>query len=138
MKKIGVLILMIISLSAVMTGCRNKQEEKIEITMIHGWGSTEEDHVAMRQIYEDFEKQHPHIHLNLISMPSSTDVVGKVGDLLTVGEIPDIVFTGGDGRESIYKFMVNKGYAVDLMPYIESDVEFAANVSDIKIGRAHV
>ena len=131
MKKIGVLILMIISLSVVMTGCRNKQEEKIEITMIHGWGSTEEDHVAMRQIYEEFEKQHPHIHLNLISMPSSTDVVGKVGDLLTVGEIPDIVFTGGDGRESIYKFMVNKGYAVDLMPYIESDVEFATNVSDV-------
>ena len=110
-------------------GCTKKQEEKVEITFIHGWGSTEADHVAMRQIYRDFEKEHPQIHLNMISMPSSTDVVGKVGDLLTVGEIPDIVFTGGDGRDSIYNFMVQKGYAVNLIPYIKADKEFAENIS---------
>ena len=127
----GILILIIIGLCSVMAGCTGKQKEKIEITMIHGWGSTEADHVAMRQIYKDFEKQHPQIHLNLISMPSSTDVVSKVGDLLTVGEIPDIVFTGGDGRESIYQFMVNEGYAVDLMPYVEKDESFASDVSPV-------
>lgn len=99
--------------------------------MIHGWGSTEADHIAMRQIYEDFEKEHPYIHLNLISMPSATDVISKVGDLLTVGEIPDIVFTGGDGRESIYQFMVQKGYALNLMPYIREDEEFASNISEV-------
>ena len=115
----------------VLTGCSKKQQEKVEITMIHGWGSTEEDHVAMRQIYEEFEKVHPDIHLNLVSMPSSTDVMSKVGDLLTVGEIPDIVFTGGDGRESIYQFMVQKGYAVDLNPYIQEDEEFAGNISEV-------
>lgn len=115
----------------MLTGCGQNREEVVEITMIHGWGSTEADHVAMRQIYEDFEKEHPEIHLNLVSMPSSSDVIGKVGDLLTVGEIPDIVFTGGDGRESVYRFMVKKGYAVDLMPYINEDKEFAANVSPV-------
>lgn len=99
--------------------------------MIHGWGSTQADHVAMRKIYEDFEKVHPNIHLNLVSMPSSTDVISKVGDLLTVGEIPDIVFTGGDGRESVYRFMVQKGYALDLIPYMEEDEEFAENVSSV-------
>ena len=71
------------------------------------------------------------IHLNMVSMPSSTDVIGKVGDLLTVGEIPDIIFTGGDGRESVYSFMVQKGYAVDLMPYIHADEKFAKNISPV-------
>ena len=64
-------------------GCGD-EKEITEITLIHGWGSTEADHEAMRQIYKDFEKDHPEIHLNLISMPSSTDVISKVSDLLTV------------------------------------------------------
>lgn len=131
MKRINVRICLFLCLIFVLTGCSKKEEEKIEITMIHGWGSTEADHIAMRQIYEEFEKENPDIHLNLVSMPSSTDVISKVGDLLTVGEIPDIVFTGGDGRESIYRFMVQKGYAVDLMPYIKKDKEFERNVSEI-------
>ena len=84
----------------MMAGCSNRKEEVVELTMIHGWGSSEEDHVMMRQIYKDFEKEHPNIHLNLVSMPYSSDVVNKVGDLLTIGEIPDIVFTGGD-RKSV-------------------------------------
>lgn len=131
MKKIGIRILIFLCMCCFLTGCTKKQDEKVEITMIHGWGSTEADHVAMRKIYEDFEKEHPNIHLNLVSMPSSTDVISKVGDLLTVGEIPDIVFTGGDGRESVYRFMVQKGYALDLIPYIEADEEFGENVSSV-------
>lgn len=112
-----------------LAGCGTKEKESVKITIIHGWGSTEADHIAMRQIYQDFEKEHPEIHLNMISMPSSADVVSKVGDLLTTGQIPDIVFTAGDGRESIYNFMVEKGYAVDLIPYIEEDEEFRKNIS---------
>ncbi len=131
MKKTGIRIFVLLCCCLFLAGCTKKQEEKVEITMIHGWGSTEADHVAMRQIYEEFEKEHPDIHLNLVSMPSSADVISKVGDLLTVGEIPDIVFTGGDGRESVYRFMVQKGYAVDLIPYIEEDEEFAKNVSEV-------
>ena len=131
MKKIGIRILIFLCMCYFLTGCTKKQDKKVEITMIHGWGSTQADHVAMRKIYEDFEKVHPNIHLNLVSMPSSTDVISKVGDLLTVGEIPDIVFTGGDGRESVYRFMVQKGYALDLIPYMEEDEEFAENVSSV-------
>ncbi len=116
-------------LTVFLSGCGQKKEEQVELTMIHGWGSTEADHVAMRQIYKDFEKEHPEIHLNLISMPSSADVVSKMSDLLTIGQIPDIVFTAGDGRESIYDFMVEKGYAVDLMPYIREDERFRENIS---------
>ena len=69
----GRLILSILLLSALLflAGCRGRQEEVVEITLIHGWGSTEADHVAMRRIYQDFEKEHPNIRLNLVSMPSS-------------------------------------------------------------------
>ena len=131
MKRIIVKIPILICMCCMLTGCNAKKQDVVEITMIHGWGSTESDHVVMRQIYEDFEKAHPEIHLNMVAMPSSTDVISKVGDLLTVGEIPDIVFTGGDGRESIYSFMINKGYAVDLLPYIQEDQNFAKNISPI-------
>ena len=131
MKKAIVKILILMGICGILAGCGSAKDEVVEITMIHGWGSTEYDHVVMRQIYEEFEKVHPEIHLNMVAMPSSTDVISKVGDLLTVGEIPDIVFTGGDGRESIYSFMMEEGYAVDLMPYILEDQEFEANVSPV-------
>lgn len=131
MKKAIIKILILMGICGIFAGCGSAKDEVVEITMIHGWGSTEYDHVVMRQIYEEFEKVHPEIHLNMVAMPSSTDVISKVGDLLTVGEIPDIVFTGGDGRESIYSFMMEEGYAVDLMPYILEDQEFEANVSPV-------
>lgn len=131
MKKAIIKILILMGICGMLAGCGSTKDDVVEITMIHGWGSTEYDHVVMRQIYEEFEKVHPEIHLNMVAMPSSTDVISKVGDLLTVGEIPDIVFTGGDGRESIYSFMVEEGYAVDLMPYILEDQEFRANVSPV-------
>lgn len=131
MKKAIIKILILMGICGMLAGCGSPKDDVVEITMIHGWGSTEYDHVVMRQIYEEFEKVHPEIHLNMVAMPSSTDVISKVGDLLTVGEIPDIVFTGGDGRESIYSFMMEEGYAVDLMPYILEDQEFEANVSPV-------
>lgn len=111
-------------------GCHREGKKSLEITFIHGWGSTEADHEAMRKIYKEFEKQNPDIHLHMISMPSPTDVIQKTGDLLTVGEIPDVIFTAGDGRESIYKFMVEKGYALNLMPYLEKEEAFKSSISN--------
>ncbi len=123
------LLFFLIVFALLSTGCNVKKEEITEITLIHGWGNMEADHEAMREIYREFEEKHPEIRINLISMPSSTDVISKVGDLLTVGQIPDIVFTGGDGRESIYNFMVSKEYTVDLYPYIKADSEFQNSIS---------
>ena len=117
----------------ILSGCRVKEEGKIEISFIHGWGSTEEEHIAMRKIYADFEKENPDIKLNMVSMPAPSDVVNKVRDLLTVGEIPDIIFTAGDGRESIYKFMIDKKYALDLLLYANKDKEFKRRISPIII-----
>lgn len=132
LRKIGLLFVAFFFLP-LLSACGKEKEEKIEITFIHGWGSVEAEHEAMRKIYKDFEKKYSNISLNLISMPSSTDVVRKAGDLLSVGEIPDIIFTAGEGRESIYDWMVMKNYALDLMPYLEKDEELKNSISDITL-----
>ena len=104
-----------------------------EITLIHGWGSTESDHVAMRQIYEDFEKENPDIKINLLSLPTTDEVIRKVEDSIMVGEVPDIIFFAGKGRDSIYQYMISHAYALNLMPYIEADAEFGSNLAPANI-----
>lgn len=116
-------------LCIIFAGCGEKEEEPVEITLIHGWGSMEPEHVRMREIYKDFEKEHPEIKLNLYSMTSPEKVVEKVKNMLSVGEVPDLIFVGGFGRESIYNFMKEKNKVVDLMPYVEEDQVFRQNLS---------
>ena len=131
MKRIQLcLICMAVLFSMTLSACRKENEARTEITLIHGWGSADPDHVAMRQIYTDFELTHPEIKINLISMPSANDVIRKVQEMLTVGEMPDVVFTAGAGEEVLYEFMVDKGYALDLAPYIEEDPDFKENISE--------
>ena len=120
---------LVICLAFLLSGCQSNPQEVTEITFIHGWGSTEEDHETMRQIYRDFETENPDIKINMMSMPTSSEVVRKTEDMVMVGTIPDIVFLGGEGIDSIYQYMVDHRYVLDLMPYIETDAEFAANLS---------
>ena len=89
----------------LLCSCGKKEQEQTEITLIHGWGSMEPEHVRMRQIYKDFEKEHPEIKLNLMSMTSSNEVIEKTKNMLSVGEVPDLIFTGGYGKDSVYQFM---------------------------------
>lgn len=116
-----------------LAGCGEKAPEPIEITLIHGWGTTEEDHVVMRDIYQDFEKENPDVKLNQLSMPSGSEMVRKVEDMLVVGEIPDLVFLGGSGKDTVYQFMTENDLALDLMPYIREDREFAGNLAPVNI-----
>lgn len=112
------------------TGCgQEEREEQTEITLLHGWGTMEEDHQVMRQIYQDFEKENPDIRLNMISMPSSEKAIAKAREMLAVGKTPDLIFTGGEGKDNLYSFMVDYGYALDLMPYLEKDLELMEMVS---------
>jgi len=113
----------------LLTGCQSQPQELTEITFIHGWGSTETDHETMRQIYRDFETENPDIKINMISMPTSDEVVRKTEDMVMVGTLPDIVFLGGKGIDSIYQYMVDHRYALDLMPYLREDKEFASNLA---------
>lgn len=128
MKKKSKIVICILCI-LILTGCGKKEQEVVEITLIHGWGAAEEEHERMREIYEDFEKTHPNIRLNLNSMTSPQEVVSKVRNMLSVGEVPDLVFMGGYGKDSVYDFMVKKEKALDLMPYIQADDEFKKNVA---------
>ena len=120
---------LILCLVFLLAGCQGKPQELTEITFIHGWGSTEADHETMRQIYRDFETENPDIKINMISMPTSDEVVRKTEDMVMVGTIPDIVFLGGKGIDSIYQYMVDHSYVLDLMPYLQEDAEFASNLA---------
>ncbi len=131
-KRSGFFVLMILTI-LLSSGCGEKKEKPVEISLIHGWGTTEEDHEAMRAIYQDFEKENPDIRLNQLSMPSGSEMVRKVEDMLVVGEIPDLVFLGGSGKNTIYQFMTENGLALDLMPYIKKDSEFARSLAPVNL-----
>lgn len=125
----GTWVLLLLMTACLLGGCSKESAEQTEITLIHGWGSMESEHVRMRQIYKDFEKEHPEIKLNLMSMTSSDEVIKKTKNMLSVGEVPDLIFTGGYGKDSVYRFMEEKNKEADLMPYLEKDQEFADSVA---------
>ena len=104
----GTWVLLLLMTACLLGGCSKESAEQTEITLIHGWGSMESEHVRMRQIYKDFEKEHPEIKLNLMSMTSSDEVIKKTKNMLSVGEVPDLIFTGGYGKDSVYRFMEEK------------------------------
>lgn len=128
MKKFRICFLSLL-LALMLGGCVTEEPESVEITVIHGWGSNENDHIAMRSIYSDFEKQNPNVKVHLVSMPTSKDLLRKVGDMILVGEMPDVIFFGGIGNNEIYQYMVKNNLALDLMTYIENDEEFRSHVA---------
>lgn len=128
-KSKGIVLLWCFFIAVIFGGCGTEYENPVEITVIHGWGSNEKDHIAMRQIYSDFEKENPDVKVHLISMPTGKELLRKVGDMILVGEIPDVVFFGGTGNNEVYKYMVKNNLAIDMMPYIEADLEFASHIA---------
>ena len=122
-------LLLVLCLAFLLVGCEAQTQEVTEITFIHGWGSTEADHETMRQIYKGFEEENPDVKINMISMPTSDEVVRKTEDMVMVGTLPDVVFLGGQGIDSIYQYMVDHRYALDLVPYLQEDPEFAGSLA---------
>lgn len=123
----------ILLLSLVIGGCEQKESEKTTITIIHAWGGTEDDHVAMRKIFDGFQKENPDIQLQLIAMPTREKLLRKVEDMIMVGDPLDIVDFAGMGANSTYNFMVDNHKALDLMPYIRSDAELRSSVSALNM-----
>ncbi len=124
-----IFLFLLLAACCFLGSCEKEKEEQTEITLIHGWGTMEEDHVRMRRIYQDFEKLYPEVKLNLVSMPSPEEVINKMEDMLSVGKVPDLVFTSGYGKNDVYQFMREREKAVDLLPYIERDQEFAESIA---------
>ena len=124
------LLLMWILLICCMLSSCEKEKKKVTITVIHSWGGTETDHVAMRQIYGQFQNENPDINLRLISMPTRNETLRKVEDMIMVGDTPDIIAFSGMGENSIYNFMVENNMALDIQPYLEEDSEFDRDVSE--------
>ncbi|RRJ25506.1 carbohydrate ABC transporter substrate-binding protein [Lachnoanaerobaculum gingivalis] len=122
------LLMWILLICFMLSGCE-KEKKKVTITVIHSWGGTEADHVAMRQIYEQFQNENPDINLRLISMPTRNETLRKVEDMIMVGDTPDIIAFSGMGENSIYNFMVENNMALDIQPYLEEDSEFDRDIS---------
>ncbi len=114
----------------MLTGCQAKTGHRISITLIHAWGGTEEDHVVMRNIYEEFQNENPDITLQIVSMPTGKEMMKKVEDMIMVGNIPDIVSFSGMAENSVYDFMVENDMALDIKPYMQQDKEFSDSISE--------
>ena len=123
------LLMWILLICCILSSCE-KEKKKVTITVIHSWGGTEADHVAMRQIYEQFQNENPDINLRLISMPTRNETLRKVEDMIMVGDTPDIIAFSGMGENSIYNFMVENNMALDIQPYLEEDSEFDRDISE--------
>ena len=107
------------------------QENKVNITLLHGFGGESKEDILMRKIYGEFEEKNRDISLTLVSVPSFNQVFEKAKDLLVIGKSPNIIYNGNSDSGTVYKFMVEKGYALNLMPYIEKDKELKGNISKI-------
>lgn len=118
-----VLLLAVLTLAAC---AREAEEEKIEITLMHGWGGTPETHKTMQTIYEDFSKKNPDIALKCIAYSDSSIVVEQANDMLAVGEMPDIIST--NGLSYYVEHAVKRGMAMDLMPQIGRDEELSSMI----------
>ena len=71
-------------------GCEGEDKHNVSITLIHAWGGTEKDHMAMREIYDEFQKEYPDINLQVISMPLPLPITFWQLFLITISsrEIP--------------------------------------------------
>ncbi len=126
-------IVFILILCVIFVSCKNESDKKIDLTLIHAWGSTEPDHIVMREIYNDFKKENQDINLHLISMPTREKMLDKLEDMIMVGDIPDVINFGGIGKNRTYDFIVENDMALDIMPYLEQDAEFSSNISRANI-----
>ena len=108
-------------------GCRQETAEApLEITLMHGYGGTLESYEMMQEIYDGFSEQNPDIQLKTIEYINNEVAVKKANDMLAVGEMPDILST--NSQSYFVDNAVKTGMALDLMPYIEADPEWKAQI----------
>ncbi|GGH29097.1 ABC transporter substrate-binding protein [Paenibacillus segetis] len=127
--KLRAIALMITVLFAAVSlvSCSNSPtKEKIEITLMHGWGGSSPNHVNMRKIYKDFERANPDIKLTFDSSPDLAVVIDKANDKLAADKMPDIIST--NGASQFLSNAIIRGKALNLKPYIDADEEFKRSI----------
>lgn len=119
-KNKGILLALAAAALLGLSGCQEGQEEQpTELLLMNGWGGTGADHVAMRDIYKGFMEENPDIRLILDSSPDISITIDKGEEMLAVDRMPDVLST--NGYEDFIKYAVGKGYALDLIPYLEKE-----------------
>lgn len=124
-------VLLVLAAAAILgcSGCQEGQEEQpTELLLMNGWGGTGADHMAMRDIYKDFMEENPDIRLILDSSPDISITIDKGEEMLAVDRMPDILSTNGYG--DFVDYAVEKGYALDLIPYLEKEEELSGCVPE--------
>lgn len=120
-RKISAYISSII-LSLMLVSCVQEAQpdtQKISIDILHSYGSLEDS--SMREVYKEFERWHPNIEINPVSVTSAKRVAEKARDMLAVGRIPDIIYIGDIEGDNLYEFMREKDQLLNLEPYIKEE-----------------
>ncbi|MEG0109575.1 MAG: extracellular solute-binding protein [Oscillospiraceae bacterium] len=134
MKKILKTVLLLIFAVCIAAACTEKQKpEPVRIKLMHGWGGSASDHIAMRQIYSDFQKSNPDILLSFDAVPDISILITKATDMLAADKMPDIIST--NGYVPLVSYAQKKGLALNLAPYIKDDSLFSASINPSVIKR---
>jgi ABC-type glycerol-3-phosphate transport system substrate-binding protein len=128
MKKIFCLFLYSVLLLTLITACENNEQvEKTQIVLMHGWGGASNDHKEMREIYQEFNRQNQDVELIFDASSDIDVVIDKANDMLATDQMPNIIST--NGKAEFLKHAIKKGYALDLLPYINEDEELKKSIS---------
>lgn len=111
MKTISILLCLVILSLAALTGCGSKGSKKITIS--HYVPNTE-DKTYFAKLVPEFEKTHPNIKINVITVPYA-QFDTKLQTLMASNP-PDVTSHYGDGGFIEY---LNKDMILDLTPYIK-------------------
>lgn len=85
---------------------------------------------AEAKVIEEFNEQYAgRIQVNIEELPSDSAYVDKMKTLAASKDLPDVVM----GKEGIRELAVKNGQAVDLMPLLEEDADWKAEVGDAAI-----
>ena len=131
MKKGAALLLAV--LLCVLCGCAQpvRARQKTQITLINGWGDSSLDGDRIQELYARFNEENDDIQLNFLTLANTEAVVKVAEDMLVVGRQPDIISVGGGAAEQLYRYIVENGCALDLMPYLQSDPDFTEDAAPL-------
>lgn len=106
---------------------KGKGEGPVEINYATFMVGTHQSAKAEKKVIEEFNKEYEgKIKVNIEELPSDSAYVDKMKTLAASKALPDIVI----GKEGIRELAIKNGQAVDLMPLLEEDEEWRAEIGE--------